>query len=174
MSQELLSEEQSIVGVTRHNATGGYIVWVSLDGNDVTPVGAWKGEAVAGEMVQETADEFHRLVDAMDRAAETGSPSQLDQPNQAEEAGIKHWTAFLADMEARSDAPVTSFSEAQLAEIGRHITALIEQRRNVPCAPEGFARVLLYSDAALAGVAMPRVRLAPMNMPPPRRSKKGR
>ena len=154
-----MTDEQCIVGVTRHQRTGAYIVWMSLEGNDVTPVGAWRSEATATAAMEETAEEYHRLADAMENAA----------PEQAEQVGLDHWIAFIEDMKQRSDTEPTPFPDSQLAEMGRGIAALLKQRQQVPTSPEGFARVLRYSDAALAGLEMPRVRLTPMPLPPKKR-----
>ena len=159
LTPPFLSENQCIVGLTKHSRTGAHIVWMSLEGNDVTPVGAWKDEATAAPMVEETAHEFHRMVDAMDRAA----------PRHEGDAGFGHWSAFLSEMKGRSDADTTPFDDAQLAIIGENIAAMMEQKQAAPDAPDGFARVLLYSEAALQGSVMPRVRFAPMAMPPKRK-----
>ena len=109
-----------------------------MEGNDITPVGAWTSEETANAAIRETSKEFHHMVVAMESA---------DQ-DQAEEAGIKHRNDFMEDMKRRSDAATTPFSAEQLTDIAEYLSALMKQRQGVP---EGMARVLVYSPEALAG-----------------------
>ena len=156
---ETRNDNQVIIGQSKHHQTGAYTVWVSLNGDDVTTVGAWRAEAHAIQAMQETGEAYHQLTNVMGNAA----------PEQAETVGVDQWGAFLDRMNQQSGIKATPFSQEQLAEIGRNIEALMKHHPTTQETPDGFARVLFYTPQTLAeltGLEMPRVRLAPMKLPP--------
>lgn len=163
---EVFGPNAFILGTVRHSRTGAHIVFLSLDGEDVTPIAAFTRASDANVAQKQTEEALRRLVEVVESAPD----------EEAEDAGIAVWVTFLRQMNAVSDAEMTPFSHAQLAVIERGFAALKEQSRAVPDAPEGFSRVLDYSPEALAGIEMPRVRLTPITpaTPMPPESLKGK
>lgn len=144
-----LQPDTYILGTVRHSLTGAHIVFLSLEGDDVTPIAAFSRAADASVAQLQTEEALRRMVDTMENAPD----------EQAEEAGVAVWVTFLREMNAVSDTEVEPFTREQLAVIERGFAALKEQAAQVPDVPDGFSRVLTYSPDALAGIEMPRVRL---------------
>ncbi len=114
----MLADGAILVGIACHSGTGAYAVWVSLDANDVTQVGAWKEEQAARQAVKDTAAEYRQTAEAMESAYEQGVKKEA-----AERMGMERWSAFLDRMEQQSDAPLMPFGPEQLADIAQSIAA---------------------------------------------------
>lgn len=145
-----------ILGTARHAGTGAHTVYVSLEGNDATPIAAFIRAVDAAVAQTRTEDTLHQMLSTVVDTVKN------DPDKDASAAGFAVWVTFLWELDAVSDAVVKPFSAEQLARIQQGFAALKEQARAVPAAPEGFSRVLTYSPEALAGVSMPRVRLTPI------------
>lgn len=159
----MLNENQFLTGVTQHAQTGAFIVWASLDGNEVHLLAGFARLADAEEAARDTENSFRQTQDAMNAAA----------PENADQAGADFMNAFVRQLVARSDREPTPFPPAQLQAIGQHIQKLWQEYQRIPDRPDGFSRVVVFTPKAFDGTEPPRVRLTPM-LPPKGKGKRGR
>lgn len=71
-------------------------MFISLEGNDVTPVAAFTRAADASVAQTQTEEALRRMVDTMENAPDS----------EAQAAGVGVWVKFLREMDAVSDAPM--------------------------------------------------------------------
>jgi hypothetical protein len=165
-----LTDYQTLVGVLQHRVTGAFIVFLSLDGDDIRLVAAHASEEKAHSVRQEVEAAVQRTISNRIRnEIASGRDDVADA-----EVEVADWIGLLHAWMKGSDAPLTPFPEEQLAVIGERIQDVLRQRQNLPPLDSGTARVTVFAPDSPPQATTTPLSLSPLPPMPARRSRRKR
>lgn len=157
-----LTGSQTLVGVVQHAVTGAFVVFLSLDGDDIRQIAVHTSEAKAQTLRQEIESAVQSLL------AERIQNSDAD----SEEAAVQEWVRLLDSWTGLSDAPLIPFSQGQLQSLGQSIQEALRQRQSLPPLAPGTSRVTLFVPGKPPEATSSPLPFGPMTNRPYRRKRR--
>ena len=144
------SKQRNLVGIVRHADTHTFVVFITLDGNDIRQIASHRDEGDARRVYAE----------AQERIVQTYTSGKRPEGTWDAEAATEDWSRQLRVWQEASDAPFTPFPEGQIAQIGEHIVAARAANLRQHPLPEGTVRITEFAPGQ-----SPRATIRPISRP---------